>query len=392
MIDLQNIRKSVNHQESFQFFAPGRINIIGEHIDYNGGFVMPAAISLGVTMTISPRNDKKVSLSSEGHSHICSLDLDKEIRFAPEDTWANYPKGIIDYLCRNKFATVEIKNGWDIHYQSTLPMGAGLSSSAAIEVVTAYGIMNLLNVDADPKAIAFLAQKVENEFIGVKCGLMDQFAVAMGMEKRAILLNTSNNDFRYVLADMPQHVFVVMNTNKPRALAESKYNERKEESEAALALLKANVRPNKKEEYKEKNHLCDYSVEDVNFAISNPILKKRAMHAVTEQKRVLSAEKALVNKDIKELGRLMLASHIYLRDFYEVSCHELNIMVSLATKQASCVGARMVGAGFGGCALAVVQKTNLDSFLETMHQEYYEQTNILPDFYVCGITNGVTKL
>ncbi len=341
------------------FFAPGRINIIGEHLDYNGGYVLPAAISLGITGRVQYRDDRQIHLKSESYPGEIMADLDKKISFDASLGWANYPLGIIGFLIESGR---EIRRGMNIHYLSTLPPGAGLSSSAAIEMLTAFMLTDTAaRPVGDLVALALLAQKMENEFIGVRCGIMDQFAVAMGKKRCAILLDSGSLRFEHVALESPEHRIVIMNTNTPRELAASRYNERRSECREAFEAIK-----------KKKKHLrslSDADPEDLDL-IWDDTIRKRARHVITENRRVRESAAALRGGDLRLFGQMLAESHRSLQYDYEVSGFELDTIVSAALEAPGCIGARMTGAGFGGCALALVRNDHIELFKEEVGMRY----------------------
>jgi galactokinase len=360
------------------FFAPGRVNLIGEHIDYNGGHVFPAALTVGITAVIRPNDSDTVRMLSLNIPGEVSLNLKEKIE-ASGNNWGNYPKGVISYLIKegNKLS------GCDILFHSTLPDGAGLSSSAALEVLIAYTMLKIADEEIDNIKIAKLCQQVENEFIKVNCGIMDQFSIAMGKENCAILLDCDTLHYSYVPLDLGDYSLVILNTNKKRELAESKYNERKNECDLILNTLN---------KYIQVPTLCSANLEQVNKYIENGVLKKRAKHVITENKRVFEAMTALNKKDLKQFGLLLTQSHHSLKHSYEVSGFELDTIVEEALKIKGCIGARMTGAGFGGCAIAIVRTESLESFKKEVFENYKTITGIAPSFYESKIGEGVKEL
>jgi galactokinase len=359
------------------FFAPGRINLIGEHLDYNGGRVFPGAISLGITGTFQERRDSLLVLKSAQEGEEVRFDLDGEIRYDGKRGWANYPLGTARYLRENGRAI----GGRTILYSSTLPRGSGLSSSAAIELLTAFILAE--PGDDERIAMALLMQKMENEFIGVRCGIMDQFAIAMGRRGHAMLLDTGTLAYECVPVSLPGHTLVIIDSNRPRALAESKYNERREECAAALEAIR----------------LRDPSVPNLAAAspalvetIGDPVLKRRARHVVTENARVLEAARALRAGDLPRFGALLSESHRSLRDDYEVTGLELDTIAAASLDAPGCAGARMTGAGFGGCALALVDTEALDDYKKFVAKKYRAITNRSIDFHATVMANGVREL
>ena len=361
------------------FFSPGRVNIIGEHLDYNGGLVFPAAISLGIYGVMRPRTDGMVSIRSAGFSDMVSVDVNGPIEADPALPWGNYPRGVIRYL-RDSGRSLA---GADIYIESTLPDGSGLSSSACLELLTAFMMTRGETRSAKNRIdLALLCRKVENEFIGVNCGIMDQFSIVMGMKDHAILLDAGTLAYEHVPLVLGSHSLVIMNTKKPRKLSDSKYNERRSECEAALELVQKR-RP--------LEHLADASPEDLE-AIVDPVVKKRARHVLTENARVRHSVDLLKKGDIISFGKLMDSSHSSLRDDYEVTGPELDAIVSAGRSMEGCIGARMTGAGFGGCAVALVEKNKLDAFIEGVASRYYTTTGIRAECYRCVICDGTDSI
>lgn len=359
------------------FFAPGRVNLIGEHIDYNGGYVFPAALSLGVSGALRLRGDRMVRLASANAAGLVSVDLTQPVTYDAVDGWGNYPKGILAYLAK----AGAVLSGCDIYYSSNLPDGAGLSSSAALLVLTAY--MLLAQQDAlqfDGPQLARFCQQVENEFIGVNCGIMDQFAVAMGRPEQAILLDCATLAYEYVPFALGDYRLVIMNSNKKRELADSKYNERRGECDAALAILK---------QHRPLAALCAATPDEVAAYVTDATLQKRARHAVSENQRVLQAVTALRQGDMAAFAALLTASHQSLQHDYEVSGRELDALVASALATDGCLGARMTGAGFGGCAIAVVAAAAVADFCRTVGAKYTAASGLTADFYTAAIAGGV---
>jgi galactokinase len=365
------------------FFAPGRINIIGEHLDYNGGYVFPGAISLGITGTIQYRHDMLVRLISEHEQERFTVDLNdpSALLYDASRGWANYPLGALAYL---ENSGMEIERGMNILFSSTLPRGSGLSSSAALEILTAYmAATDRITTGADRLRIARLMQSMENEYIGVRCGIMDQFTVALGRKGHAMLLNTETVEYTYVPVNPGNYTFIVINSNKPRRLADSRYNERRGECERALALIR-----NRNSSCK---NIARASIEDVEN-ITDEILHKRARHVVSENRRVIEAVEALGKNDLLRFGALLTESHASLRDDYEVTGPELDALVRSASAANACIGARMTGAGFGGCAIALVSRDAIPDFTYTVGTEYKKTTGLKADFFESGLEDGVREL
>lgn len=389
MADIQSLKErfvALYGEESTQpirvFHAPGRVNLIGEHTDYNGGYVFPAALTFGTTMLIRKRDDELVGLAStnfEQHQHISIQSLENK----PEDDWMNYPKGVIRELQERGVAV----GGYDILFSGAIPNGAGLSSSASIEVVTAFGLLTMEGQPADKVQIALLAQKAENEFIGVKCGIMDQFAVANGKKDHAVLLMCDTLEYKHVPFQSGAYKLVIGNTNKKRGLVDSAYNERRSQCEQAVRYLQAN--------YPELTLLGQLTLAQYNEAehlIPDELVRKRARHVVEEIDRVLQSIEVLERGDLAAFGRLMNGSHESLRDLYEVTGLELDTMVEAAWQVPGVLGARMTGAGFGGCTVSLVHEDSIDRFIDEVGRVYKEKTGLEASFYVCDIGDGVKEI
>lgn len=366
------------------YFAPGRINLIGEHTDYNGGNVFPCAISMGTYGVARRREDRQVKLFSENLPDlgIVEFSLD-DLAYRKEDNWANYPKGMISYMLE---AGHEISHGFEVYIFGNIPNGAGLSSSASIELLTGVILRDLFALEAPMMDLVLLGKKVENEFIGVNSGIMDQFAIGMGKKDEAILLDTNTLVYEMVPVKLGDYVIAIMNTNKRRELADSKYNERRSECEEALRRLQSEL------PIKALGELDTETFEKHCDLIGDPVLIKRARHAVTENQRTLTAKKALEANQLTEFGLLLNASHASLATDYEVTGRELDVLVHTAQQQPGVLGARMTGAGFGGCAIALVKASELDRFIENVGQVYEEEIGYAADFYKALIHDGAGKL
>lgn len=362
------------------FFSPGRINLIGEHIDYNGGYVLPVAISLGITAFVNRRADNIVRIYSQEFKAETLIDLtviSSEMIQQGNIQWQHY---IIATLLVLKDKNIELR-GADILIASDLPLGAGLSSSAAIECLIAY-VFNPEYYSKNRTELALDAQRAERQYIGVNCGIMDQFAVANGKQNQALLLNCSTLESQLISADFSGYQLIIINSNKARTLADSKYNERREECDTAFALLS---------KFDIAADLCH--VHEISLAyLEDDILYQRAKHAVMENKRVLHAVETLKQNNMDVFGQLLTESHISLDKDYEVSCFELNMIVHYATHFDGCIGARMTGAGFGGCCIAMVETDRVQQFIAYIGKKYTEKTNLKADFYLAEITDGVRKI
>lgn len=365
------------------FHAPGRVNLIGEHTDYNGGYVFPAALTFGTTLLIRKRSDNQLGLATTNFPASKQFSLETII-YDETDDWMNYPKGIVNELQQSG---IVFKNGYDLLFHGEIPNGAGLSSSASIEVVTAYALQTLEGLEADTVKIALLAQKSENEFNGVKCGIMDQFAVANGKKDHAILLMCDTLQYELVPFDSGSYKLVIGNTNKRRGLVDSAYNERRSQCEQAVMELQA--------AFPELTLLGQLTLEQFNSAkhlIKDEVVQKRAQHVVEEIDRVLKSIKALQGNDLAQFGQLMNGSHDSLRDLYEVTGAELDAMVAAARQVDGVLGSRMTGAGFGGCTVSLVHEDSVETFQTEVGRKYKEETGLTADFYVCTIGNGVERL
>lgn len=365
------------HSEVRLFFAPGRANLIGEHIDYNGGLVMPAAVTLGIAAACRPRSDHLVRLRSSDDPLVVQIDLDRPIEPDPARGWGNYPAGVLRELLLQGVNLM----GTDVLFTTTLPQGAGLSSSAAMEVLTAFSFLALAGASTNNlKAIALLCQKVENQFVGVNCGIMDQFAVALGRENCALLLDCESQDYHYVPVALGARALVIMNTSRQRQLAGSKYNERRAECDAVLRLLGTDA---------PRNGLVHAPWESILSHVSDPVLRRRARHVISEQARVEQACRVLAAGDLAAFGKLLTESHASLRDDYEVTGPHLDAIVYAALQAPGCLGARMTGAGFGGCAIALVEQAEIPAFTASVRSAYVAATGLEPAFYVTHAADGV---
>ncbi len=367
------------------YFAPGRVNLIGEHTDYNGGHVFPCALTIGTYAAVREREDMIVNFYSLNFKEdgIVSVDIEKPLVNDPKDKWTNYPKGIIWALREKGY---EISHGMDIVYYGTIPNGSGLSSSASIEVLTGYILKEMFGLLISNQDIALIGQFSENHFNMVNCGIMDQFAIAMGRKDHAIFLDTASLSYQYAPIKLEDCRIVILNTNKKRGLGDSKYNERRAECEMALSELKTVVN------IASLGELTEEQFETYKYAIKDPVRVKRARHAVYENQRTVNAVKALQSNNLEMFGTLMIASHDSLRDDYEVTGVELDTLVEAALNQPGVIGARMTGAGFGGCAVSIVKKEAVDGMIESVRKEYVDKIGYEPDFYVVDIGDGPCQL
>ena len=364
------------------FFAPGRVNIIGEHIDYNGGRVFPAALTLGNYLLVRPRADGLARFASTGFPGRPTAPV-SGLRYDPDDGFANYPKGVL-WALRER--GVEF-GGADFLFAGDLPDGAGLSSSASVELATAVAVNALSGAGLAPLDLVLACQRAENEFVGVHSGVMDQYAVGMGRAGFAMLLDTATLLSEYVPLDLGERRLLVVNTNVRRGLADSKYNERRAECEQALARLQT-VRPDVRQ-------LAQLSVAEwdkLQAVVEDPVLRRRARHVITENARVADAVEALRQGRMERFGRLLNASHDSLRHDYEVTGPQLDALVDAMQRASGCVGARMTGAGFGGCAVGVVDSAAVADFTAEVQAVYERAVGFGATFYASGVGDGAHEL
>ncbi|TWT00517.1 galactokinase [Planomicrobium sp. CPCC 101079] len=366
------------------FFAPGRMNLIGEHTDYNGGHVFPAALSFGTYALGRKRDDRLLRFYSLNFPETGIIECDlNNLSFDKSASWANYPKGMFLYM---KEAGKNILQGADILFYGNIPNGAGLSSSASIELATGVLANGLFDLEMERIPMVQLGQKVENEYIGVNSGIMDQFAIGMGKENHAILLDCQTLDYRYAPIVLENHGVVIINTNKQRTLAGSKYNERRSQCEEAVKELQQKL------PISSLGELSAQQFEENKQLITDPINRKRAKHAVYENLRTLEALEKLEQDDLAGFGQLMNESHLSLRDDYEVTGIELDTIVQAAWDQEGVIGARMTGAGFGGCAIAIVEKDKIEEFKTTINKKYHDTVGYEATFYTAAIGDGAREL
>ncbi len=362
-----------------RFFCPGRVNLIGEHIDYLGGLVMPTAISLGITALIRFTSSTRIRLFSTDFEETVEFD-GNALPTQKQENWSDYILGVILFLKKKGIPV----RGFDLLLDSTLPKGAGLSSSAALEVLLYYSLSKLFgNVEPDRTQMALDCQQIENEFIGVNCGIMDQFAVANGKKDHAILLNCNSLEFQQIPLNLGDYSLLIINSNKPRQLADSAYNQRRQECDEALRILR--------QKNPSLENLVDAELSEIE-AIKDPAVKQRAKHAITEQQRVKQSAKALAQNDLKAFGKLMNESHTSLSKDFEVSCNQLDFIASSLQNQKSCLGARMTGAGFGGCCIALIRTDQLSYARHNLGSDYQNKFGYTPSFYPCKPSSGVYML
>jgi galactokinase len=366
------------------FFAPGRINLIGEHTDYNGGHVFPCAITYGTYAVARKREDQVIRLYSTNFPEKGIIEFNlNELEYEKEHNWANYPKGMIRYMIE---AGYEIPTGFDCAIEGNIPNGAGLSSSASIELLTGVLVNGLFELEIPRLDLIKLGKKVENEFIGVNSGIMDQFAIGMGKKDAGILLDCQTLSYEYAPIHLDDYKILIMNTNKRRELADSKYNERRGECEEALAQLQQKL------PIEALGQLSEAEFDENQYLITNETVRKRAKHAVYENVRTIKALEELKAGNLEAFGQLINQSHVSLRDDYEVTGVELDSLVEAAWKQPGVLGARMTGAGFGGCAIAIVENDEVENFIANVGSAYLEKIGYKAEFYAASIGDGAKEI
>jgi galactokinase len=382
--EFQTIYPDSGAGETRLFFSPGRINLIGEHTDYNGGHVFPCAITFGTYGAAKKRSDRLVRVYSKNFPDAGRIEFSlDELKYKKEHSWANFPKGMIGYIEKSGWT---LPSGVDIYVYGNIPNGAGLSSSASLEMLVGVMVNELFGFNISRIDLVKLGKKVENEFIGVNSGIMDQFAIGMGQSGSAILLDCNTLKYEYAPINLENYQIMIMNTNKRRELADSKYNERRSECEAALARLQSKL------SISSLGELSEDEFEQHKQLIGNEVLLKRAKHAVYENQRTLKAFKALQEGRLEDFGKLMNESHQSLKNDYEVTGKELDALVEAAWQQEGTLGARMTGAGFGGCAIAIVEKDKAASFIEEVGRKYKERIGYAADFYAASVGDGTKEI
>ena len=367
------------------YFSPGRVNLIGEHTDYNGGHVFPCALTIGTYGVARKRADRKIRLYSENFSKmgVIETSLD-ELVYRDSAGWTNYPKGIV-WTFQEKGYPVE--KGFDMLMYGNIPNGSGLSSSASVELLMGIILKDLFGYeDLTMINLALIGQYGENNFNGMNCGIMDQFAIAMGKKDHAIFLDTQNLQYEYAPIRMDGYKIVIAASNKKRRLTDSKYNERRAECEEALKDIQS------VKKIQALGELTEEEFEQVKDAVKDPVCRKRAKHAVYENQRTIQAVKALKNNDLETFGKLMNESHVSLRDDYEVTGKELDTLVEAAWKQDGVIGSRMTGAGFGGCTVSIVKEEAVDAFIKNVGEIYEKEIGYEADFYVVEIGDGTRRI
>lgn len=367
------------------YFAPGRVNLIGEHTDYNGGHVFPCALTLGTYAVVRDRSDRVLNFYSMNFASagVITSSLDDLVP-SKKASWTNYPKGV---MWAFEQRGLKLTHGLDIALYGDIPNGSGLSSSASLEVLTGLIIKDTFGLeDVTMQDLALIGQYSENNFNGMNCGIMDQFASAMGREGCAIFLDTATLSYEYAPVKLTDASIVITNSNVKHSLVGSAYNDRRQESEAALKALQTVT------DIKTLGDLNEEEFEAHKSVIKDEVCLKRAKHAVYENQRTIQAVEALKNNDIEKFGKLMNASHISLRDDYEVSCEEIDLLVDLAWQIPGVIGSRITGGGFGGCTVSIVKNDAIAAFTDTLGRQYKEKTGHEAEFYIVSIGDGAHKL
>ncbi len=382
--DLYSKFDEIFQGEKLHFFAPGRVNLIGEHTDYNGGHVFPCALSFGTHCIFGRRDDDKIRLYSLNlpQKGVIEADLN-HIEYKKEQDWANYPLGMIKTLQNHGY---KLNHGFNMLFWGDIPSGAGLSSSAAIELATGVAINTAFHLNIPQVELVKMAQEDENKFVGMNCGIMDQFASGMGKEDHAILLDCNTLDYEYVPLNLRGVSIVIINSNKKHALVTSEYNTRRKECEHALAELQQKL------PIKSLGELSIEEFEANKHLITSPVEQKRAKHAVYENQRTLQAAAALKKGDLDKFGKLMNESHISLRDDYETSAPELDIIAETAWNVPGVLGARITGGGFGGCAVALVKDEAVQPLKDAVNRVYPAKTGLQADFYIASAGGPAREL
>ena len=365
------------------FFAPGRVNLIGEHTDYNGGFVFPCALSFGTYILLSKNEEQKINFRSLNMEAVYSLELTQLSEPLPNKAWANYPLGVFAQFIKRGVA---ITQGYDILFWGNVPAGAGLSSSAAMEVVTAYALNDLLGTNYGLADLAKIGRAAEHEFAGVMCGIMDQFASAHGKVDHAIYLNCDTLEYDLVPVKLDGIKVVVTNTHSPHKLDSGSFNDRVRQCQLAVEQINS-VRP-----IQYLAELSQVDFDQVEHAITDEVAHRRARHVVGEVQRTKDAVEALKNGDIVKFGQLMNQSHVSLRDDYEVTGPQLDALAEAAWKIDGVLGSRMTGGGFGGCTVSLVREEAIPAFIEKVGAEYTEKTGLTADFYIAEIGDGAHRI
>ena len=366
------------------FFSPGRVNLIGEHTDYNGGHVFPCALTMGTYALVRKRSDNKMNFVSLNfnNAEVTTVEL-PELSYQKKNGWANYLIGVVWAFLGKGY---KIDKGFDLAMLGNIPSGAGLSSSASIEVLMGTALKYMYDIDIDMVVIAKIGQISENQFNGMNCGIMDQFAVAMGKKDNAIFLDTSDLSYEYAPVKLKDAKVLITNSHVKHSLVDSAYNDRRNESTAALKALQTKLN------ISGLGDLTEKEFEENKYLITDEVQRKRAKHAVYENQRTIKAVHALKTNDIETFGKLMNASHISLRDDYEVSCPEVDKLVEIAWNIPGVIGSRITGGGFGGCTVSIVKNDAIENFRKEVISKYKEATGIDAEIYEAEIGDGAGRI
>lgn len=380
---LKEFKKVFGYEGERVFFSPGRINLIGEHTDYNGGKVFPCAITMGTYGVVKKRKDKEVHAYSGNFPDIGTLDFSiEEIEYKKEDNWTNYVKGMIRYI-QEGFG--ELPNGFDLYVYGTIPNGASLSSSASLEVLTGVIVRELFELDIPQIELVKMGMRTENEFLGLNSGILDQFAIGMAVKGYAMLLDTNTLKYEQVPVELPDHKIIIMNSMTRRELVDSEYNVRRQQCEEALEKLQTVI------DVSSLGELSEEEFETHKNVIGSDILTKRAKHAVYENIRTDRATEALKSGDLEQFGKYMNDSHLSLHEDYEVTVKETDLLSRLAWEQPGVIGARMTGGGFGGCCIAIVENDQVDIFIDKVGKAFEKEIGHEAEFYIAATSDGTKE-
>ncbi|GAA0356276.1 galactokinase [Alkalibacterium iburiense] len=380
---LKGFKEQFGYEGERVFFSPGRINLIGEHTDYNGGKVFPCAITMGTYGVVKARTDKEVHAFSGNFPEKGKLVFNIEtISYKKEDNWTNYVKGMIKYIQEK---TGDLPHGFDLYVYGTIPTGASLSSSASLELLSGVIVRELYGLSIPQLDLVKMGMRTENEFLGLNSGILDQFAIGMGKEGHAMLLDTTSLEYEQIPLVLPQHKIIIMNSMTQRELVDSEYNTRREQCEAALKELQTAL------DIQSLGDLTEEDFEENKHVISDDVWLRRAKHAVYESARTERAAEVLKKNDLKTFGQYMDESHVSLHEDYEVTVEATDLLPRLAWEEQGTVGARMTGGGFGGCCIAIVENEYVDRFIENVGKGFKEKIGHEAEFYIAETSDGTKE-
>ncbi|MCC5896113.1 MAG: galactokinase [Alkalibacterium sp.] len=380
---LKSFKEQFGYEGERVFFSPGRINLIGEHTDYNGGKVFPCAITMGTYGVVKKRADKEVHAFSGNFPDVGPIMFDIDyLAFRKEDNWTNYVKGMMKYIQEQ---TKELTHGFDLYIYGTIPNGASLSSSASLELLTGVMVRDLFDLSISQLDLVKLGMRTENDFLGLNSGILDQFAIGMAKKGNALLLDTNTLDYEQIPLNLPEHKIVIMNSMTRRELVDSEYNTRRRQCEEALEELKTVV------DVSSLGELTEEEFEKYKHVISDEVLLRRARHAVYESARTERAAEALKANDLETFGKYMNDSHVSLHEDYEVTVKETDLLPHLAWKQEGTIGARMTGGGFGGCCIAIVENDKVDAFIDEVGGAFEKEIGHKAEFYIAETEDGTKE-